>query len=211
MQKKEKEGKGSSLLPAILVFGVVDVLCAAFLIFSLLQSPSRTGEEAAAETLPAFEENAAAYGNYDFDGTYAAANAVNYVSPTQPETIATVPEITVPETTTAATSDNPADVPTDNPCYGFIFPDSDEKLITTEQIDAYAYTKDLCQRAVSELFARYGYDFSNADTKAFFNQYSWYLNMTKTSDQDGIIARFTSVEKMNFDTLRAYEQAHGWG
>ena len=44
MQKKEKEGKGSSLLPAILVFGVVDVLCAAFLIFSLLQSPSRTGE-----------------------------------------------------------------------------------------------------------------------------------------------------------------------
>ena len=87
----------------------------------------------------------------------------------------------------------------------------DEKLITTEQIDAYAYTKDLCQRAVSELFARYGYDFSNADTKAFFNQYSWYLNMTKTSDQDGIIARFTSVEKMNFDTLRAYEQAHGWG
>ena len=112
MQEKEKEGKGSSLLPAILVFGVVDVLCAAFLIFSLLQSPSRTGEEAAAETLPAFEENAAAYGNYDFDGTYAAANAVNYVSPTQPETIATVPEITVPETTTAATSDNPADVPT---------------------------------------------------------------------------------------------------
>ena len=204
MQKKEKEGKGSSLLPAILVFCVVDVLCAAFLIFSLLQSPSRTGEEAAAETLPAFE-------NYDFDGTYAEEKAVNYVSPTQPETIATVPEITVPETTTAATSDNPADVPTDHPCYGFIFPDSDEKLITTEQIDAYAYTKDLCQRAVSELFARYGYDFSNADTKAFFNQYSWYLNMTKTSDQDGIIARFTSVEKTNFDTLRAYEQAHGWG
>ena len=80
----------------VIIFGILDVFCAAFLVISLIASPGGpVSASVPVETLPAFEENLDHYGAAaDNSETYTSGNSVVYNSPTAPETTAAVPETT---------------------------------------------------------------------------------------------------------------------
>ena len=192
----------------VIIFGILDVCCAAFLVFSLLTSPGGTvSASVQAETLPAFEENADTYGERDgVDETYLSGQSVVYNSPTAPETIPA--ETTAPETTapTTSASEDPEQL-----YAGFLFPDSASVLITETDIAARANSKELCQRAINEIYARYGYQFTKQENLDYFNQYAWYVAMPKITDQEAISQRLNGIEKTNVATLTNYMTAHNWG
>ena len=82
----------------VIIFGILDVFCVAFLVISLIASPGGpVSASVPVETLPAFEENLDHYGAAaDNSETYTSGNSVVYNSPTAPETTAAVPETTAP-------------------------------------------------------------------------------------------------------------------
>lgn len=197
-KRGEKTNAGSSSKLGLLVgLGIVDVLCMALLVFSLLAGTTGSSE-VQAETLGEFETNVEVYGNYDSEETYAAAAAVNYVSSTAPET-------TAAPTTAAPTTADP-----NNLYAGFLFPNSNTVLLTEADIAANANSQELCQRAINEIYARYGYQFTKQENLDFFNQYAWYVGMTKTSDMDAITRSFNDIEKANVQLLQNYEKSHNW-
>lgn len=131
----------------VIIFGILDVFCAAFLVISLIASPGGpVSASVPVETLPAFEENLDHYGAAaDNSETYTSGNSVVYNSPTAPETTAAVPETTAPTVPAAEDSTQ---------LYaGFLFPDSATVLITEAEIAARANSKELCQRAINEIYA----------------------------------------------------------
>lgn len=193
-----EKGK-SGLLGLLIGLGVLDVICMVLLVFSLVISPA-AASDVKAETLGTFETNSSDYGDYEYDQTYAASAAVNYVSPTAPPTAAAP--------TTAAGASMPADP---GSLYaGFIFPNSNTVLLTEADISAYANSQELCQRAINEIYARYGYQFTKQENLDFFNQYAWYVGMSKTSDMDAISRSLNEVEKANVQLLQNYEKTHNW-
>lgn len=98
----------------------------------------------------------------------------------------------------------------DDPYAGFVFPDSDTTIITKTQMKATLKTRSLCRRAVNEIYARHGYQFSKQENTDYFNQYDWYRNMPKETDMSIVASEFSSVEKKNVEALQAYEDSKDW-
>lgn len=211
MAKNRKDGvpgasRGRGL---VIIFGILDVFCAAFLVISLIASPGGPiSASVPAETLPAFEENSDHYGAAADDSeTYTSGNSVVYNSPTAPETAASATTAAVPETTaTVPAAEDPQQL-----YAGFLFPDSATVLITEAEIAAQANSKDLCQRAINEIYARYGYQFTKQENLDYFNQYAWYVGMPKVTDQEIISQQLNGIEKTNVATITNYMTARNWG
>ena len=126
-----------------------------------------------------------------------------YNSPTAPETTAAVPETTAPTVPAAEDSTQ---------LYaGFLFPDSAKVLITEAEIAARANSKELCQRAINEIYARHGYQFTKQENLDYFNQYAWYVGMPKVTDQEIISQQLNGIEKTNVATITNYMTARNWG
>lgn len=83
----------------------------------------------------------------------------------------------------------------------YIIPHSDTKRLTEADL------KDLTWKelglARNEIYARYGYDFSNEELADYFNSKSWYKGTT--TDVEAVRAKFNEVERDNADLIRTYE------
>ena len=93
---------------------------------------------------------------------------------------------------------------------GFVFPDSDKVLLTDDRIKETVTDADTCRRAINEIYARHGYEFTMQENIDFFNQYDWYKNMDKESDMEKVSAQFSKTEKANVDKLLEFEDENGW-
>ena len=93
---------------------------------------------------------------------------------------------------------------------GFVFPDSDKVLLTDDEISDTVKDADTCRRAINEIYARHGYEFTMQENVDFFNKYDWYKDMDKESDMEKVSSEFSKTEKANVDKLLEYEDAHNW-
>lgn len=203
MQKKKKQSTG--LIIAAVLFGALDVAALAALLISVLISPAK-GETVTAELPADFQENYQEYYNMDMTADYPSTATVSYggtaISGSAPSTEG------VSGTETDA-EDNTTDTGED-PYAGFVFPDSDTVIITKAEMKTTLTTRSLCRRAVNEIYARHGYQFSKQENTDYFNQYDWYRNMPKETDMSVVASEFSSVEKKNVEALQAYEDSKNW-
>lgn len=86
-----------------------------------------------------------------------------------------------------------ASAPTD----GFIFVDSDRRLLTKEEVGALA--KEQLAFARNEIYARRGRKFVRAEFRDHFSQFSWYR------PQFGEV-ELTHIEQKNVDLIRTFEK-----
>lgn len=80
---------------------------------------------------------------------------------------------------------------------GFIFADSDRRLLTAEEVDA--LDKGQLAFARNEIYARRGRKFVKAEFRDYFGQFAWY------KPQFGEV-ELTYVEQKNVDLIRKYEK-----
>ena len=194
--KKKNVPGASPSRGLIVIFGILDFICGCFFVCCVAVGAGYAATPTEPEMLPSFEENAQHYRDLSYIyKIYHVDNSVNYISAAAPET----------DGIQAAIPD-PVD-----PYAGFLFPESDRVLITEEDIAARADSAELCQRAINEIYARYGYQFTKQENLDYFNQYSWYAGMIKTTDQDAITQALNITERTNVATLTNYMTAHHWG
>ena len=59
---------------------------------------------------------------------------------------------------------------------------------------------------INEMYARHGYQFTDAELTNYFNQKQWYSSIpNKTIDMDGIYNNMSSVEQANVTLLQQYK------
>lgn len=87
---------------------------------------------------------------------------------------------------------------------GFIFYDSDVRLLTDADLAPIANDKRMLAIARNEMYARYGYEFTtNQEMIDYFSSKSWYY--PSTTDQQMIYKNFSQIEKKNIDLIKEYE------
>lgn len=183
---EDKKKRSAGLLVAAIILGVVCALSLACLVLSLLISPGKS-EEVIPEVLADFEDNSLNYYDIDTVTEYKSSAAVEYGA-------------------SAA-----GGIDTSNGLYtGFVFPDSDTELITQDMMRETLTEAGLCRRAINEIYARHGYQFTKQENIDYFNQYDWYRNMTKETNMSVVSSRFSTIEKKNVESLQAYENSKGW-
>lgn len=94
---------------------------------------------------------------------------------------------------------------------GFLFPESSTKAITDEEMTAKLTDNNACRHAINEIYARHGYQFTNAEIFAYFNQFDWYKNLTKETDMSKVDVKFSVIEKQNVEKIQKYKASKGWG
>ena len=88
----------------------------------------------------------------------------------------------------------------------FLFPDSDVRRLTDEDLEWIADDAYRLAIARNEMYARYGYEFTkNEDMIAYFNSKDWYY--PTTTDQMSIYNSMSKIEKDNIDLIKEYENA----
>lgn len=193
MGNNEKKSSPGWLIGAIAA-GVLDVVLLALLIVFLVL-PEGGGGDVKADIPKDFEANADTYSDTEYESKYTSDASVNFSGGSVQQS-------------SGDDSDTKDDA--DGKYSGFVFPDSDKVLLTDERISKTIKDADTCRRAINEMYARYGYEFTLQENIDFFNQYDWYKNMDKESDMDKISSEFSETEKKNVDKLTMYEEDHGW-
>lgn len=186
--------------------GVVDLILVVLLVLGALIKNDQ-GASLTPNLNQEFTENAEDYGQSQLSGQYTAQETVQYTS------AAGIQDAGQTDSNTSAEEKNTSDTDaqTKGDLYeGFVFPDSNVVLLTDSRIRETATNASLCRRAINEIYARHGYAFTKKENTDFFNQYSWYKNMTKESDMSKVASRFSVVEKANVENLQAYENSQGW-
>ncbi len=192
---KNKNSKSSpGLKIAVIAAGVVDAILLILLIVVFVL-PEAGGGSVKADVLKDFSANADTYYDADYESSYSSDVSVNYAGGSLTEG--------TPSGSDTADADG-------GKYSGFVFPDSDTVLLTDERISETVTDAETCRRAINEIYARHGYQFTQQGNIDFFNQYDWYRDMTKESDMEKVSAAFSSTEKANSEKLQQYEQANGW-
>lgn len=189
--RKSKSSKG--LLIAAAAVGIADILLIAILVFSIVFREGR-GAEVRADLPEDFKVNSDDYYNLEYEDEYSSDASVSYSGGKLDES--------------ASKSD--AASGEDEKYSGFVFPDSDKVILTDERISKTVKDADTCRRAVNEIYARHGYEFTMQENIDFFNQYDWYKNMKKEPDMEKVSTQFSKTEKENVDKLLEFEDGHGW-
>lgn len=128
-----------------------------------------------------------------------------------PVSTAAATEATVPPTTEATLPPAPTETVSANPIsagnpYRVLYNDrtfavlaesSNRYYMRSELLD---YTADALCVARNEIFARYGYAFSDADLAEYFEKMPWYSK--NASVNSGIYSKFNKYEKANIELLR---------
>lgn len=114
-------------------------------------------------------------------------------------------------TVTPAPSVTPGGVTTEGAdANGFLFPESNTRAITDEELAAKLNNNDACRHAINEIYARHGYQFSNPEILAYFNQFDWYKNVAKVTDMSKVDDKFSDIEKANVEKIQKYKASKGW-
>lgn len=91
-----------------------------------------------------------------------------------------------------------------------ILPDSDDRLITTEDVDGAAdrfegfipASSNVPQMIINEILARHGYWFKNKEIRDYFLDKDWYQGRDDyEEDMDKVMARLSDLEKKNIDFI----------
>jgi len=82
------------------------------------------------------------------------------------------------------------------PTDGFLFPDSDRRLLTTEEVSP--LTKEQLRFARNEVYARRGRKFVRPEVREYFEQFDWY-------DPRFGEVELTYIEQTNVDLIRRFE------
>ena len=177
--KKEKKRPTGLIITAV-IFGLLDVAALALLICVIFISPAK--KKAIEVSLPAnFQENAQGYDSLDMTADYPSSATVSYggagsVSKKQqvqddglgdpyvddPNNLNSYNNNSNEDDSTVTASNDPYD--------GFVFPDSDTTVITKTRMKETLTSKSLCRRAINELYARHGYQFTKQENTDYFNQ-----------------------------------------
>lgn len=162
---------------------------------------------------PAGEEPGAAANTVEFaqDDAQVTENPSSEPGAAQEENPAVTPEAQPTEAPAATptaqptATPKPTATPTAKPDSllddGYIFPDSDKRKLTKEEIKA--VDKSLWPYARNEIYARHGYDFSNTKYEEYFDSKSWYwAGGFSTGD-------LNSIEWYNMQLLKEMEGLTG--
>ena len=193
---KDKKAKSSpGLIAAVIAAGAADVILLVLLVLFLVL-PEAGGGSVEADVPEDFTANSDTYYDTEYESEYTSDASVSFSEGSVQE---------------GGASDTDSGDQEDGGQYsGFVFPDSDTTLLTDEQISETVTDAATCRRAVNEIYARHGYEFTQQENIDFFNQYDWYRDMDKESDMEKVSAQFSKTEKENVDKLLEYEDAHGW-
>ena len=93
---------------------------------------------------------------------------------------------------------------------------SSERLITEEEIEEYLLAdyseygfpgdRDIIQMIINEMYARYGYQFTDSELTDYFSNKEWYSSLTDyNTSMDDIYDSMTSIEKDNITLLQEYQ------
>ena len=105
--------------------------------------------------------------------------------------------------TAAADSTSPAAATADTASDEYILPESDQRLLTDE--DVAGLTLQQLNYARNEIFARHGYIFSSDELNAYFATKSWYEGTVEGSDFD--FSSLNTYEVQNAEFLLEKEKA----
>ena len=192
MKNNEKKSSPGWLIAAIAA-GVADVILLVLLIAAFVL-PEFGGADITADVPKDFTANADTYTDIEYDSEYSSDASVNFSGGSLKESAGG-----------SETIDEE-----DGMNSGFVFPDSDKVLLTDDRIKETVTDADTCRRAINEIYARHGYEFTMQENIDFFNQYDWYKNMDKESDMEKVSAQFSKTEKSNVDKLLEFEDENGW-
>lgn len=195
-EKGKHKSSGTAGIVAV-VFGIIDIVLIAILIFSFVVKPIKG--ESLKENIPVdFIENAENYGQSNGTKEYTSTASVDYTS----DMTAAVIPTTVPDKENEGNEEG---------LYaGFVFPDSNTVVLTDSQIQKKVTDQTTSRRAINEIYARHGYAFTKQENIDYFNKYDWYKNMPKESDMNKVSSQFSTIEKGNVEKLQAYENSMGW-
>lgn len=89
----------------------------------------------------------------------------------------------------------------------YIIPDSSSRMISSSELSG--YSADQLRIARNEIYARHGRMFNDSDLQAYFNSKHWY---TGTIAPDSFVESqyLSETERKNAETIRAYEESHGY-
>jgi len=85
---------------------------------------------------------------------------------------------------------------------GFIFPDSHQRLLTSDEISRLSLAE--LKIARNEIFARHGFDFKTPELQAHFGKLSWYHAVPNMRNPP-----LNQFESQNVDRLQQQEQVRG--
>lgn len=86
----------------------------------------------------------------------------------------------------------------------YIFPDSDTRKLTAEDLDPIKDDAQMLRLARNELYARHGRKFDAEDLQEYFMSKDWYMPEIDPEDFDEDM--LTKVEKYNRDLIKSYEE-----
>lgn len=89
---------------------------------------------------------------------------------------------------------------------GYVFADSDKKLLT--QADLSGLNAEECKIARNEIYARHGRKFKDAELQAYFNSLDWYEGTIDPDDFDESL--LNDIEIANKNLIVAYEEDKGY-
>ena len=184
--------KKTSKIPVILLGIVLAVLIALCAVVKILSSPGNL--------TPVSNQS-------DSDETYDTDNEID--GHTIDNTFSAFTVSSSGETTEEGT-DQSADESGDYLCsYSSerLITDSDMAELLNSDYGELPAGKDLKQMIINEMYARHGYQFNNQDIQAYFDQKSWYQEITdRESDMNVIYSGMSDIEKQNIDFLQNYSQ-----
>lgn len=200
--KKEGQSTFRKKRVGLIILGGVDAILAVALIVSFFASWEPKTETVKSGLVADFTVNASTYGSGNTDDTYAAEGVeIVYDGETVKSSVGT---------DVKDTKDDEQENEESGEYSGFLFPNSNKELITDEEVEKKVKDKDDCQRAINEIYARYGYKFTSTDNLEFFQQYDWYNELEKNSSMDEISNRFNNIEKENVAKLQEYSRKQDW-
>lgn len=92
-----------------------------------------------------------------------------------------------------------------------IFPESDRQYLTNEDVQKllnwtpqFVPKEAVLRYAISEIYARKGFDFAGTVYESYFAEKDWYIDMPKCEVME---ADLNSFEKANIDLLHSYEKS----
>ena len=85
--------------------------------------------------------------------------------------------------------------------------ESDMETILSECGEIMPEGKTIPQMIINEMYAKYGYQFSNENIQAYFDARQWYQQIqNRNSEMEEIYNQMTETEKKNIDFLQKYEE-----
>lgn len=87
-----------------------------------------------------------------------------------------------------------------------IMTEDDIRQLKSKNYEGLPDGKGIIRMVINEMYARYGYQFTNQDIQAYFERNAWYHDIgQKVTDMDIIYDNMSDIEKKNIELLLTYD------